>query len=233
MNYLIMLAGGAGTRMKASSIPKQYIEVCGKPVIMYSLDTFQKHESVDGIVIVAQKQWREKIKEWIAEEKINKFLGFADPGTSRQGSIYNGLRYLLAYAQTEDYVIIHDAARPLVSEKLISACFDGLRNGDAVMPVLPAKDTYYRSADGGTIESLIPRSQLYAGQAPEAFHYRKYLSLHDALNSEEIDRITGSTELAYRGGLKTVLIPGEDRNFKITTQSDLDMFRTCVEGGKL
>lgn len=235
MNYLIMLAGGTGTRMNGAAIPKQYMEVGGKPIIMYALETFQKHEDVEGIVIVAHEQWSKAIENWMDAYGIGKFLGFADPGATRQGSIYNGLKFLKSYASPEDLVIIHDAARPLVSRALIDASFAAFAGGecDAVMPVLTAKDTYYLSADGKSIDGLISRKQLYAGQAPETFRFGKYLELHEELGMDGINCVTGSTELAYRGGMRTILIPGEDGNFKITTQNDLDMFRTCLEGGRL
>lgn len=234
MNFLLMLSGGLGTRMIGATMPKQYMEVGGKPIIMYALKPFLDHEEIDGIAIVAHDMWRPLIARCMdVLGGRSKLMGFANPGQTRQNSIYQGLRFLLPHAQPMDRVMIHDAVRPLVSRELISASFAALSGGEAdgVMPVVRAKDTFYYSSDGRTISGLINRTLLYAGQAPETFLYGKYKMLHDELGQEEIERITGSTEIAHRGGMKIALIPGEDKNIKITTQHDLDIFRMYLEEG--
>ena len=182
---------------------------------------------MDAIVIVADPSWRDFINSWLEKSRITKFIGYADPGQTRQMSIFNGLEIIEKETACEN-VIIHDAARPLISEELIAACFRELVSADGVMPVLPVKDTCYQSMDGKTICSFIPRSQLFAGQAPEAFRLKPYLELHRTLPLEVLLEISGSSELAYKHGLTVAMIPGEEKNFKIT-QDDLKLLEKYLQ----
>ena len=105
---------------------------------------------------------------------------------------------------------------------------EGCKEADGVLPVVPVKDTLYQSKDGKSITSLLNRNELFAGQAPEAFRFGKYLELHEQMPREELLKINGSTEIAYKGGLKIKLIKGDVMNFKITTPEDLTNFETII-----
>ena len=128
----------------------------------------------------------------------------------------------------EDIVVSHDAARPLVSRKLIDACLEENRHCDGVLPVIPVKDTIYMSNDGSHIKALLDRNTLFAGQAPESFVFGKYLKIHDDMPETEIEKINGSSEIAQKSGLEVHLIPGDSMNFKITTPDDLSTFQTII-----
>ena len=236
MNIALILSGGTGTRM-GTDIPKQYIEVCGKPVISYCIECISKHPKIDAIQIVAEEEWRELISESIEQLAQTKetgisgrFKGFSKPGANRQLSIYNGLKAIKEYAGDNDYVFIHDAARPLLSVQQISDCLDAVQGHDGVIPVLPMKDTVYSSTDGKTITSLLNRKEIYAGQAPEVFQLRKYYEANRRLLPDEILRINGSTEPAVMAGMDIAMIPGDEKNFKITTPSDLGRFERIIRG---
>ena len=129
-----------------------------------------------------------------------------------------------------DHVLIHDAARPLLSAEQIVDCLDAAREHDGVIPVLMMKDTVYSSEDGLTITSLLNRSQIYAGQAPEVFRLGVYYEANKRLLPDAILRINGSTEPAVMAGLDIAMIPGDEGNFKITTRTDLERFRRKVCG---
>lgn len=233
MNYSIILSGGIGSRMRTDGFPKQYIDVNGKPILVYTLEQFHSSESVDKIVIVADPAWQASITEWITAYNLaSKFLGFASPGSSRQGSILNGLHVCMKEVNDsqKDCVIIHDAVRPLVSQKLINDCFDALEDADGCMPVLPVTDTTYYSEDGVNISDLLNRDKLFAGQAPEAFDLKKYYDVNCSVSEDEIEQTRGTTEIAYKHGLKVKMILGDYGNFKITTPTDLDRFKTVLEG---
>lgn len=219
----LLLSGGTGTRV-GGEIPKQYIEVKGRPVIADCLRTLLSHEGIDAVQIVADQMWQQNILEWI--ESPGKFRGFSVPGKTRQLSILNGLEDIRAYAGGSDYVLIHDAARPLVTAKQISACIEAVRAGhDGALPVLPMKDTVYLSEDGKAVTSLLDRKKVFAGQAPEIFALGKYYRANKALLPERILGINGSTEPAVLAGMDITMIPGDEGNFKITTLSDLERFR--------
>ena len=233
----LLLSGGTGTRI-GGEIPKQYIEVKGRPVIAYSLRTLLSHEGIDGVQIVADEAWRETVRncvEQIQEEAQasqqgdrgkEKFRGFSAPGKTRQLSILNGLEDIRQYAGDSDYVLIHDAARPLVTAGQITACIEAVRAGhDGVLPVLPMKDTVYLSGDGKRITSLLEREKVFAGQAPELFLMGKYYEANRALLPDRIFGINGSAEPAILAGMDIAMIPGDERNFKITTKQDLKRFQ--------
>lgn len=224
MNIAIILAGGNGTRL-GGELPKQYIKVGDKPIISYCLEIFEKHKIIDKIIIVAGKDWMDFIEKEAIENKIFKFAGFALAGKSRQESILNGLdkAYELG-AEEMDRVIIHDAARPNVTNKIITDCIVNLDFADGIMPVLPVTDTIYLSNDGKKINELLDREKLFAGQSPESFIFGKYYIINKNLSKEELSNVKGSSEIAYRYGMNIHCISGSEYNYKITTSKDLKKF---------
>lgn len=231
MNTAILLSGGVGSRLP-SDVPKQYIRVNGRRLITYALDTLIRSPYIDGVCIVAEPEWREAILGDLRDNRIpaEKIRGFALPGENRQGSILNGLRTILndRAADAGDAVLIHDAARPLLSEKLLEDCFLALPGHDGVMPVLPMKDTVYLSGDGRAVSRLLPREKVFAGQAPEVFLLEKYYQVNENLSPEELLSVNGSTEPAVAAGMDIVMIPGEEANFKVTTPADLERFQSMA-----
>ena len=223
MNVALVLAGGNGTRL-GSSTPKQYITVAGIPLIAYSLRTLQLSNDVDAIVIVAAENWRKLVSECVQCEHITKFSGFALPGESRQQSVYSGLCLINTTFPLTKFVLIHDAARPNVSLDLISNCFKSISEEDGVLPALPVKDTIYLSRDGENIDTLLPRNQLFAGQAPELFDFKKYFDAH-LQDIKSLHLINGSSEIAVKNGMKIRIICGEEKNYKVTTKEDFERFR--------
>lgn len=224
MNYAIILSGGTGTRL-GLDLPKQYFEVNEKPIIRYVIETMEQSDRVDGFLVVAAPEWQEYVQEQIFVSE--KFLGFALPGENRQLSIYNGLkalRTIMPDVDDRDVVLVQDAARPNTSERLIQQCFDLEDGVDGAMPVLPMKDTVYLSEDGVQVSELLERKKVFAGQAPESFRFGKYLAANEALLPEKILKINGSTEPAILAGMHIEMIPGDERNYKITTDVDLKKF---------
>lgn len=222
MNIAIVLSGGRGSRLK-SDIPKQYIEIGGRMIISYCLLSLFEHPKIDGVIIVASKEYEMTILDCIPD--INKFMGFAEPGENRQMSIYNALVKLKEQAGDRDVVFIHDAARPNLSPQLIAKTLYEMDGYDGVLPVIPMKDTVYYSEDGESVASLLDRSKIYAGQAPEAFVFGKYLEANEVLLPDRILDIKGSTEPAIMYGMNIKMIPGDESNYKITTRADLEKFR--------
>lgn len=231
MSYAILLSGGVGQRL-GNSTPKQYIECNGKPIIAFSLATLINNGYIDEVVIVAASQWIPFIQNLIDQLETKKEIYFANPGDTRQLSILSGLEEIKHKHHREsndDIVIIHDAARPLVSDALLCECFTIDDVYDGVMPVLPVKDTIYFSEDGNVISNLLDRSKLFAGQAPESFRFGRYYQAHKALTYEELLTVNGSSELAYKAGLRIKLVKGDPMNFKITDSQDLENFKRLTE----
>ena len=229
MNIAIILSGGTGTRM-GLSVPKQYIEIAGKPVIEYCLRTLLFHSGIDMVIIGIADEWLEYVKKSLKRVGSPTPVYYSKPGVTRQGSIINALKTAKERgAKESDIVLIHDAARPLLTKQLVADCIEACKDVDAVLPVIPVKDTTYLSKDGKHIDSLLERKTLWNGQAPEAFRFGSYYEANMKLSEEELNRITGSTEVSYRAGLKCVLIPGDTNNFKITTPEDLSNFESIIK----
>lgn len=230
MNTAILLSGGVGTRA-GLKIPKQYIEINGRMIISYPLQTILSCGRISRIQIVAAEHWRDKISaemERFAARGMVKTFSFSDPGETRQLSVYHALLDLQDVLTPEDYVLIHDAARPFVSDDLLNATLRAAEGHDGAIPVLPATDTMYRSIDGKTLDGCIPRRQIYAGQAPEAFRFGPYLEANKALLPDRIRSINGSTEPALMAGLDMAILPGEPSNFKVTVAEDMDRVRQII-----
>jgi len=218
----ILLSGGTGSRM-TSKIPKQYIQVNNKPIIYHSLLALYSNRNISNIQIVADEAYHNLIMDCInAYGFADKFLGFSAPGENRQLSIINALQDVVRLSGDSEYVFIHDAARPILRQKLIDELVSAVRTSDGAIPVLPMKDTVYLSEDRNSISGLLDRSKIYAGQAPEIFKLDKYIKANEALENPLL--INGSTEPAIMYGMDISMIPGDERNFKITTDADLERF---------
>lgn len=248
MNSAIILSGGTGTRLGAS-MPKQYIKVNGKMLIEYCMNTILSSPEIDAVCIVAAHEWQEAIRKIIPDSSIPVF--FAYPGDTRQLSILSGLYAVRSMTEDpqlhfndgdHDNVLIHDAARPFISHDTISEIFSLLKTHEGVVPVLPMKDTCYLCEDTSNdkmkkISALIPREKLFAGQAPEGFHLNRYIEANESLiedvhhirKSDRIYTINGSTEPAVMYGMDVITIPGDERNYKITTHEDLVRFMRDID----
>ena len=237
MNIALLLSGGTGSRIR-SEVPKQYIRVGDQMIVTRSLCRLMGHGLIDGVWIVAAREWQDAIVEDVcnalrdsagnAEEYLQwkqKLLGFSAQGDTRADSIYRGLLDLRQRMDPMDVVLIHDAARPMVSQELITSCLMACATHDGAMPVLPMKDTMYESADGQVITRLLERQHVYAGQAPEAFRYGKYLEAYRRLSPAQIASLHGSTEPAIMAGMDIAMLPGDENNYKITTPMDLKRYQ--------
>lgn len=217
----IILSGGKGTRIQ-SDVPKQYIEIGNRSILSYSIETISNSEVIDQFVIVASEEYHEIIeREIVRFDRKGKFTHFVKPGAVRQLSIYNALVSL----QGCEYVFIHDGARPLLTDELIERINVAIEGHDGVLPVLPMKDTVYLSEKAGCITKLLKRENVLAGQAPEMFAFEKYKYANELLIANDtIGTINGSTEVAILAGMDVVTVNGDENNFKITTNADIERF---------
>ncbi|MDR1687132.1 MAG: 2-C-methyl-D-erythritol 4-phosphate cytidylyltransferase [Clostridiales bacterium] len=216
MNAGIILAGGKGERITGYNTPKQFLKVCGKMIISYCLDVFAQCKDIDIVCVVADKAFRAQIGEFI----------YAEPGASRQTSIYNGLKVLKKFAPKN--VVIHDSARPLVTTRDISELLQSAEGFDGATPCLPVNETIYRSLNGLTIEATLNRDELVIGQTPECYNFEMYFTANEKF-AGVLNSFRGSSEVAVKSGMKISLAKGNPDNFKITTNADLKRFREFAE----
>ncbi len=236
MNIALLLSGGTGSRIR-SEVPKQYIRVGGQMIVTRSLCRLMMHGLIDGVWVVAARDWQDAIVEDVGaslrdaagdneqyQQWKKKLLGFSAQGETRADSIYRGLLDLRQRMDPMDVVLVHDAARPQVSEEVITACLMACATHDGAMPVLQMKDTIYESVNGKVIGRLLERDRLFAGQAPEAFRYGRYLEAYRRIPTNQMLLLHGSSEPAVMAGMDIAMIPGEESNYKITTDEDLKRY---------
>ncbi len=235
MNYALLLSGGVGKRAK-TNLPKQYIKASGHMMTSYALKPLLNCNYIDKVYIVADNAWLKEIIYDAEKSGLNskKIAGTAEPGANRQLSILNGMKAIINDIEKEkdasnSTVLVHDAARPFLAEKLIERCYKALPGNDGVMPVLPMKDTVYLSEDGKRITKLLERSKIFAGQAPELFNMDKYYKANIELLPEKILKINGASEVAMLAGMNIAMIDGDESNVKVTTQKDVEHFRMVFE----
>ncbi|MBI5844402.1 MAG: 2-C-methyl-D-erythritol 4-phosphate cytidylyltransferase [Deltaproteobacteria bacterium] len=221
----IIVAAGGGTRLGGAT-PKQYRDLCGKPLLCHSLSVFDDADWVDRLVLVTPKEERlAVIRPIIAANPVKKPLALALGGDHRQGSVFNGL---LACDPSTEIVLIHDAARPFVTGDEIRRCVEAARVHGAAVLGHPATDTIKRADGRGFAVETPDRSALWQVQTPQAFLYNLILSAH---RKALYDGFVGTDDaaLAERAGQKVFLERGSRWNIKITEPIDLEIARAVME----
>ena len=235
MNIAIVLAGGSGSRMGMVDRPKQFIDIYGKPVIIHTLEAFEINEKIDAICVVCVKSWQDDLSVWLKEYDIRKVRWIADAGASRQESSLNALNAIQSECSGDDYVIIHDAARPLVSQKIINENIEKVIEFGACDTVIPAHDTIIKSLDEKTLDSIPLRKELYLGQTPQSFKYsivRKAYDDYFALPEDKRPEMTDDCGLVLSSGITIGMAMGDKLNMKITTMEDLLLVKSIVRAGR-
>lgn len=218
MNGVVIVAAGSGSRMNMG-INKQFIKLKDKEIIVYTLEKFYKHKSIDEIVVVVKEEEEEFFRKEIIDKYNFKNIKLAYGGKERQNSVYNGLKLL---DKKCDIVLVHDGARPFISEKLIDNCIEEAKNHNAVVVGVPVKDTIKVINEDNDIVDTPERSKLWAVQTPQTFNYDVLVkSYEDAFENNFYG--TDDAMLVERIGYKVKMIEGSYNNIKITTQEDLNI----------
>ncbi|SHK11087.1 2-C-methyl-D-erythritol 4-phosphate cytidylyltransferase [Hathewaya proteolytica DSM 3090] len=232
MNIAVILAGGSGTRM-GSDIPKQFIDIYGKPLIIHTIEAFDINPGIDYIAVMCKQEYKEDLKIWIRQYGISKVKWILDGGSTRQQSVYNSIKALTEFCSQEDILVIHDAARPLIAQRIIDENIQGASEHKAVDTVIPSADTIIKSLDGDTIEEVPRRKDLYLGQTPQSFTFSLIKAAHEyALQCQNTDA-TDDCQLVLKYGQKVHLVKGDKMNFKVTTFEDLLLLKSIIKLGKL
>ena len=234
MNIALILAAGSGSRMGNADKPKQFLPIYGKPLMIHTIEAFEAHDEVEAIVIVTNDIYIDQVKVWCKQYDLGKVKAVVAGGDSRQISVYNGLTAVKAIAKgDDDIILIHDAARPLISSKIISDNIKACEKFDAVDTVIKASDTIIRSVDEKVISDIPNRSELYQGQTPQTFKLSLILEAHEKAKSGLVPNVTDDAKLVLSLGKKVHLVEGSKQNFKITTFDDLMMLKALLKIGKV
>lgn len=231
MNIGVILAGGSGTRM-GSDVPKQFIDIYGKPMIVHTLEAFDVNAEIEAIAVVCKEDWREDLNIWIRQFGISKVRWIIAGGDTRQHSIYNAIKVLEDTCEEDDILVIHDAARPLISQRIISDNIKFAKEKGAVDTAIPTADTIVRSLDNDTIESVPTRSELYLGQTPQSFKYNLIKKAHEYSLENNTTDATDDCQLVLKLNEKVHLVNGDKLNFKVTTFEDLLLLKSVIKIGK-
>lgn len=229
--YAILTAGGVGSRM-ANEIPKQFINVNDKPIIVYTMEAFQRHPGIDGMVVSCLRGWEPVLSAYAREFGITKLIAVAPGGETGQQSIYNALTKLRETASKEDLVVIHDGNRAFVSQDIISnAVSVAEAKGDAVACIPCVEVIAKRDADDpDTAHVTIDRDSLERTQTPHVFRLDDIMALHEWARENGIET-AAAPELLVLRGRAIHFSAGDETNFKITTRSDLKMFKALLAAG--
>ena len=230
MNYALVLSGGVGSRM-GRDIPKQYIAIDGMPMIMYVIKTLDRHPLIDAVVVIAAEEWRPFLNEWIEREKIEKCVGFADPGEYRQLSVRNGyIKLKEVGASEEDKVVMCEACRPGLSSETVGKILEQLTDDvDLVDTVKPIYEAVYYSHDGVSLDSVLDRTKVLIGMEPTVVRFGSYYRCNMDMPLDELAGYRGTIDFALANGYRIATIPGDANGFKITTEADLQLFERTLK----
>lgn len=229
MNIAVIFAGGSGKRMNTVSRPKQFLELNGKPVMIYTLELFDNHPGIDGIIVICIEPWIAFLQKQLRKFEIGKVVKIVPGGETGQDSIYNGLVAASeVYGDKDVNVLIHDGVRPLITEQTITDCIATTAEKGNCITCIPATETFVVRNDDGTL-SIPSRSNSLVARAPQCFHLKDILDAHTQARKEKRhDFIDSCTMMSHYGyAMHTIMGPME--NIKITTPTDFFVFRAMVE----
>lgn len=229
MNIALLIAGGVGSRFGAD-IPKQFVEIHNKPIIAYTLETFEEAIEIDKIIVVSVSGWEEYIGKLKHKFNITKLDAIITGGNSRFESIHKGIQYLQDTADDKDIILIHDAVRPCVTTNQINSSLHVAKEEGAALAVAACYDTMFVSRDNKVIDDIFPREQLFKGQTPESMVYQTALATYNQAAEEGV-AIDSPTSLLMHYQIKVGLSLGSQDNLKITTAEDIALFKTIIEEG--
>ncbi len=233
MNIALLTAAGMGTRM-GQDIPKQFMHVENKPIIIHTMEAFQRHPSIDAIVVVTLPSWIDVLKAYAAQFNITKLRWVVAGGATGQESIYNGLQAVKADVGDEETVImVHDGNRCLVSGEIISNSLATFKKYGSAVAAIPCVEAVFRSQDDGASSTIsIPREQLFRTQTPHTYTLKKLLWAHEEAQKREITGTAASCTLMQQLGETVYFSQGSEENLKITTVEDMMIFKALLHTKK-
>ncbi len=226
-NIALLIAGGSGARMH-QNIPKQFLTVNEKPVIVYTLEAFQNHADIDAIAVVCIKGWENVLWAYAEQFNITKLKYVVEGGKNGQDSIRNGLFELEKHFKEDDIVLIHDAIRPMVSAEIISDCIVTTAQKGCAIATIPCAEAMMETEDGEVSTGSYPRNRLKRTQTPQGFSLGKICDLHRRALEAGITNSIASCTLMIEMGEQVYFSAGSEKNIKLTTVEDIDIFKALL-----
>jgi len=226
-NIALIIAGGSGARMH-QNIPKQFLTVNEKPVIVYTLEAFQNHADIDAISVVCIEGWESVLRAYTSQFNITKLSSVVTGGKNGQDSIRNGIFELEKHYAPDDIVLIHDAIRPMVSAEIISDCIVKTQLYGCGIATVPCAEAMMITEDGVISAGSDPRDQLKRTQTPQGFRLGWICSLHRRALEAGITNSVASCTLMIEMGEQVYFSAGSEKNIKLTTVDDIDIFKALL-----
>ncbi len=228
MNYALIFAGGTGQRMNSKSIPKQFLKVNGKEIIIHTIEIFEKSDNIDNIVVVCYEPYIDILKGLLVDYNIKKVKAICPGGSTGQESIFCGLKTIKDYSNNEnDIVLIHDGVRPLINQSVIEKNIECVRENGTAITVSPAIETVVR-IDDQAIVNVLDRNKCAYAKAPQSFYVKDAFDFYTRANSVDVSFIDSATIASYFG-YKLFFVNGPIENIKITSQLDFYTFKAILD----
>ena len=228
MNIGLILAAGKGLRLEGTSVPKQFLIVNDTPIFMFSTLTFQRSHLIDKIIIVTDERHGKEVEAYCKKFKITKLMSIVFGGDTRQESVFNGLNYLYKRVSNDDIVLIHDSARPLVTENIIADnVLTANRLGNAIT-CIEEKNSLIRVGKNLEVKGYLNREEIYEVQTPQSFVFKDIYKAHNKALECNIKNAKDDACLVKELGINLNIVDGSTLNFKITKDDDLGMFEMLV-----
>lgn len=224
MNIALILAGGVDPRFQMA-IPKQFVIVENRPIIVYTLQAFQKHSEIDKIIVSCLKGWKEMVQAYARQFNITKLVQIVEGGSDAQESSRKGVEWLKECCKGDDLVIVHDAIRPLVTADLITDSIKSCREYGMGVAAVRSMDTVMMTADGITGQENISRDSIRRIQTPQTYRLDYLDAMHRKAVEQEIQHCVDNNSMLARLGEKIHFSKGSDLNIKINLVEDVEMFK--------
>ena len=231
MNIALIIAGGSGARMH-QNIPKQFLNVYDTPVLVYTMEAFQKHAEIDVIAVVCIEGWEKILAAYAEQFNITKLKHIFPGGENGQGSIRNGVYELEKIYDRDDIVLIHDAIRPMVSQEIISDNIVKTEKYGCAITAIPCAEAMLETDDQISSLKSVPRGNLKRTQTPQAFRLSKICELHRQALKMGITNSVASCTLMIEMGKPIYFSNGSEKNIKLTTVDDIDIFKALLRERK-
>ncbi len=224
MNYVVIKAGGTGVRVQPSDCPKQFIEILGKPIIVYTLEIFQESNFIDDIVVSCLEGWEDYMQEIAQKYNITKLSQIVTGGANGHLSTKNGILALNNKAKPGDVVVIHDAVRPMFSEETLLQTINDASKFGAAVACAQAMESMFICTDGKNVEKHQPPYIMYRAQAPQAYEYATLFRAFNLADEKNLNDCISTDHLFMSLNLPIRAVVNGQQNFKITTREDVDVF---------
>ena len=227
MNIALIIAGGKGQRMQ-QEIPKQFLNVNDKPVMIYTLEAFQSHPDIDRIGVVCVDGWHDILRAYARQYKIDKLDWIVSGGENGQTSIRNGVFHAEQLYGEQDIILVHDAIRPMVSHEIISDCIVQCKKHGSAVSIVPCNTVALRRTTDHLSSEVVPRDRLALTQTPQAFPLKKLADAHRKALETGITNSIASCTLMVELGESVHFSIGAETNIKLTTPDDLKIFKALL-----